>query len=686
MGFRTNPRAYAVTLSLLVVVVFSAARPGHAQAGEAPQLAPGNPEFARYLEQVSSGGVHTLGDAGYSLGAIPPPVDLPHVKSTIPTSGILSLPVTYDLRTTGKVTSVKNQTSCGSCWTFATFGSMESCLLPGETADYSENNLKNLSGFDIGCCDGGNHFMSTAYLSRWDGPVSETIDPYNPSSCVSSTGLTVQKHVQEVIFLPDRSSSTDNDAIKQAVMTYGAVYTTFYWNSGYYNSSTYSFYYNGSYTLNHAVCIVGWDDNYDKTKFLTQPPGNGAFIVKNSWGTGWGQSGYFYLSYYDTTVAHDNTVFNGNAAVTSYDHAYQYDPLGWTTSVGYGSTAAWGANVFTSAHNGLVSAASLYAASPGTAYDARIYLSPNSGPINTSGWAARKTGTLADAGYHTIVFDAPVTVTTGQRFSVVIKFTTPGYNWPVAMESQQSGYSSAATAHPGESYISSNGTSWSDLTTFFANTNTCIKAFGVDVIPVIPIADAKRLPNGAAVSLSGAVVTGVFSSQFYVEADDRSSGIAVNKTSHGMTVGMRADVEGALSTNASGEKYINATAVVQNGTGTIEPLVLTNRRIGGADWEYDSATGAGQKGIKDGVDLNNIGMLVCTSGKVTYVGLNYFYVDDGSGAKDTTAYKGVKVSAIGLTLPTLNKTVTVCGASSCSKSGSDLYRLLRATSITVANP
>ena len=225
------------------------------------------------------------------------------------------LPTSYDLRTQGKLTPVKNQGSCGSCWTFATYGSLESSLLPGETNDFSENHLKNTHGFDWGYCDGGNGDMSTAYLARWSGPVNEADDPYNASSGTSPSGLSPRKHVQNVYMIPARSSSSDNDNLKNAVMNYGAVHVSMRWegatgsSSAYWNNATYAYYYNGSSATNHAVAIVGWDDNYPATNFSTVPAGNGAFIIRNSWGSGWGDAGYFYISYYDSKLASNRELF-----------------------------------------------------------------------------------------------------------------------------------------------------------------------------------------------------------------------------------------------------------------------------------------------------------------------------------------------------------------------------------------
>ena len=199
--------------------------------------------------------------------------------------------------------------------------------------------------------------------------------------------------------------------------------------------------------------------------FKYSPPGDGAFLVKNSWGSNWGGEGFFYISYYDGKVGTSNVTYTADS-IEKYDKIYQHDLLGMTSSTGYGSDTAWGANVFTSGpENEVVKGAGFYLRSDHTRYE--IYLSTNyNGNLNERKLV--KSGDVTYAGYHTVEFE-PEFIAPNTDFAIIVKFTTPGYNYPIPIEMVQSGYSSGARSGPGESYLSSNGSGWTDVGAYKAN-------------------------------------------------------------------------------------------------------------------------------------------------------------------------------------------------------------------------
>lgn len=397
-----------------------------------------------------------------------------------------SIPTSYDLRTLGKLTPVKNQEYTGTCWIFASLASLESCLLPQETWDFSENNIKNLlsnlypQGFDRDYNGGGNWNEVMAYLSRYSGPVAESEDPFNPSSGISPI-LTPLKHVQEMVLLPPRNNSLDNHKIKLALMDYGAVYTVMDFISEYFNPFSNSYYKNQSSKPNHSICIVGWDDNYNKNNFLNPPSDNGAFIIRNSWGSYWGEGGYFYVSYYDAGLAYgdDNVVFVNASPISNYKKVYQYDPFGEVDYDGFNSDTAWFANVFKSNSNDTLGAVSFYVISENSNYELYVYLDPEEGNPKNGSLVAYKNGTISTRGYKTINLDKYIQIPMGHKFSVVVKMKSPGSISPIAIEYAMPDYSSKATANAGESYVSPDGIEWLDETTRFTNGNVCLKAFTV---------------------------------------------------------------------------------------------------------------------------------------------------------------------------------------------------------------
>ena len=106
-------------------------------------------------------------------------------------------------------------------------------------------------------------------------------------------------------------------------------------------------------------------------------------------------------------------------------------------------------------------------------------------------------------------------------------------------------------------------------------------------------------------------------------------GIEVLLASSGLSDAARADVAGTMRTMRCGERYIDPVLVVPEPGASVTPVAMTAASVGGGDWFYNSVTGAGQSGVAGGTGLNNIGLLVRTSGKFTYVDAQTFLVYDG---------------------------------------------------------
>ncbi len=478
-------------------------------------LSPRNPKFTEYQNDLKFNKLaSTL--TKHKYGHIPSPIDFSNLKHTtiadVSASTSTSITPSYDLRSLNRVTPVKDQDPTSTCWTFATYGSLESYLMPEQQYNFSEQNMKNLlsanytDGFDRTADSGGDAVRSTAYLTRWSGPINNSDDLWNPMSVVSPLGLPIQKHVQNVTFLPTRNDSMDNLYLKKAIMIYGGMDVGMYFDDANYSSNTYGYYYNGNSNANHAVVMVGWDDSYNASNFTTKPPGDGAFIIKNSWGPSWGDNGYFYVSYYDKIIGYDENVLFTAGPLNDYTNIYQYDPLGWTAKINTSQTnptTGWAANIFTAKSNEALKAVSFYTTDINCNYVINIYNNTGSTPISQAGPALTQSGTIQSSGYHTVPLNSGVQLNGGQNFSVVLELTNPTSEYPIAVEMPISDYSSHATANASESFASPDGTTWTDITTEpgYSNTNVCIKAFTDPVrTPTITWSNPANISYGTALS------------------------------------------------------------------------------------------------------------------------------------------------------------------------------------------
>ncbi|MCX6344831.1 MAG: C39 family peptidase [Armatimonadetes bacterium] len=198
----------------------------------------------------------------------------------------------------------------------------------------------------------------------------------------------------------------------------------------------------------------------------------------------------------------------------------------------------------------------------------------------------------------------------------------------------------------------------------------------------------KKFADDTEVTMVNGIVTHVLDSNnfYFEERDKRLFGIRVHKSNHGLSAGDEVEVVvGNIDTDSSNdERYIEATSVTETAPATkvITPYCMTNICLGGKDYlpAGGSGTGYGQKGVVNSNSLNNIGVLVRTVGKVTYIDTNaaYFTISDGSGAVDSGDHDGVKISASGL-IPqglAVDDFVIATGICSLEKDNNNLYPVL----------
>ena len=340
---------------------------------------------------------------------------------------------------------------------------------------------------------GGNIQRALSYLTRWDGPVAEVQDMYPQTADGKlTTGLAPLYHVQDVVFIPQRANALDNDGIKNAIIKYGAVHSSYYSLNSCYNANQTTFCNPHVDGNGHAIAIVGWDDNFPAERFVNKPAGNGAFICKNSYGTDAGDSGYLYISYYDANLGIKtfSCAYSSVESTENYGKIYQYDPMGPTASSSFGATdSLWCANVFpehgkTLTQNETLKAVSFYTISPGElckVYVVQAFTGKDS--LKTLGTPVIEQ-TIETAGYHTLKLKTPIFLEAGTRFAVVVQTTNSSGNAKQYVEASMKFknsdvYMVITTAGGNESFYSTDGINFVDMTTVngYETTNACIKAF-----------------------------------------------------------------------------------------------------------------------------------------------------------------------------------------------------------------
>ena len=381
--------------------------------------------------------------------------------------GAGNLPSFYKTAEHQNLPSLRSQTG-GTCWAHAAIACAEIDMIKkglADQPDWSEYQLAYFrfyrpvdplggtlgetiikEGEDI--FGGFDNLFAANTLASWVG-VSETTEELEPE-VLRENGADPSLAYRDIVHLSDfyavaLHSEEDRDAVKQIIMDHGAVacaYRSADLDQNY--NSKYNAYYNPFKTSsNHAVTVVGWDDDFPKEYFNETPEGNGAWLIRNSW---WDKEyspeysyyGYFWLSYYDKGLEQEFFGYDYDTA-DNYDNNYQYD--GAAANFIYETARddiASMANVFrahASPRGETLRAASFYTDKSNLDYEVSAFTDLADPADPESGICiATESGSISYPGYYTIPFASPEHLEFGDTYSIVVRLKKTGEHFQLIRE------------------------------------------------------------------------------------------------------------------------------------------------------------------------------------------------------------------------------------------------------------
>lgn len=433
-------------------------------------------------------------------------------------TSVSSLPAYYSSADAGYVTPIKNQGATNACWSYAAMAACESSMIIHNGYDTSLDLSELLTAYagynknedKMGMFDGfqmntdyimeGNRTESTIFaLANQQGVVKESANhgQFSSEKLFFDSANIFKVYNAETMYAYNEAYVTDAykidfstpDLVKEYIIRFGAGTAEHANPDEYYNEETGAYYCGEGSWPNHAVAVVGWDDNYPRENFNTNgpaPENNGAWLIKNSFGTEHGNNGYNWVSYEDTSITMYPAIFYKLSENGTYTNAYQYDDLSadnfyWDENNGMSfEGGAYMANVFTAQKdNETLEAVSFYTLNSDLEYEIEIYTDVQDETDPTQGsFEAVLSGEDLPKGYHTVKLSEHIPLNKGEKFSVVINLkdeqnsdcavsiATDGTRFPKDYKIIESG----------ESFFSRDGKSWTDINDVVYG-NMRIKAF-----------------------------------------------------------------------------------------------------------------------------------------------------------------------------------------------------------------
>lgn len=431
-----------------------------------------------------------------------------YCNTDIQSRSVSGLPSSFDMREYGTITSVKDQTTHGTCWAHSSAASSESGIINAvpsvdlselHTAFYSyygdDQIIASAENLEEHLDWGGSTAVVANLWSQWIGPVNEDRLPYENTAFLENSDkvgdmqYVSDYHLENAYmfdFDDDRTNVNDiNNLVKQFIYSGNAVDVSFY--HGY--ADTYNSEHNCSYTsrgarfANHAVTIAGWDDNFPAENFSTMPEHDGAWLIKNSWGYDSGDDGYIWISYDDRSLCQFAVYELGDK--DNYSVNYHHDTFLPTQLLSAQSSEqeenySYMANIFTAESDMQIDAISTYFQNAGTDYEITIYTGLTDETNPSSGTPSEITSGCENlTGYKTVELSGSVPVKSGEKFGVVVKLACENNHFVIPVESslfvrnsetgEITDISTYATTEQiknhtdyNESFYSSDGENWSD--------------------------------------------------------------------------------------------------------------------------------------------------------------------------------------------------------------------------------
>ncbi|MBQ6268215.1 MAG: InlB B-repeat-containing protein [Clostridia bacterium] len=305
---------------------------------------------------------------------------------------------------------------------------------------------------------GGNWLMPACTLSSWTGIVNERED-YITDRFLADSGYVLD----DAVMLPG------DDAAKEWVLAHGGVMISFCADAACLTDNC--FYCNVPAFSNHAVTIVGWDDSFSRKHFSPRPYSDGAWLVKNSWGTDEGDNGYFWISYEDRSI--DGLIGFSVVEADRYEKNYTYTGTRFNGLIDGVKSGTTQANVYQITEQTQIAAVGVFTGNEDLTARVRIYpCTPGADvPVPAGVFPLTDfTVPLKTWGWHTVELpdDQKVLAEAGASYLVAVTLISDDGS-PLTLVCEQGEFSydlCTFTAHPGESYYTEAfvlpGAAWTD--------------------------------------------------------------------------------------------------------------------------------------------------------------------------------------------------------------------------------